>query len=83
MKRICSLLVVLSVIVITSACNKAQKDDPRTKYTGDWNFKQTTFTYSGYYDYNVAPGTSPNWVSNTSTHVAFNDNSGSIRLGKE
>jgi hypothetical protein len=83
MKRIFTLLVILSVLSITTACKKEKKDDPRTKYVGSWNFKQTSFTFSGYYDYNVPPGTSPTWVSNTSTNVMYDDNSGSIGFGKE
>lgn len=81
---IISVLVVLLIALGSTSCKKKKlENDPRMKYVGEWNFKQTNFSYSGYYDYNVPPGQSPNWVSNTTNTVLYNDSTGRIELGQE
>ncbi|TNF45632.1 MAG: hypothetical protein EP305_13420 [Bacteroidetes bacterium] len=77
MNRFFQLFLISGVVIFSLSCSK----DSRGKYIGKWNFKETVFYYSGYYDYNVPPGNSPNWVSTQSTTVNYNDNSGSIRRG--
>ena len=72
------ILVCTTFLFLFNSCNK--ENDGRLKYVGDWNFKGNGFSYSGYYDYNVPPGQSPNWVSNSSSSTDYNDSTGSILL---
>ena len=55
-----------------SACNI------NSKYTGDWNFKGNSFSYSGYYIYNP----DAEWYSTSSSTTSYNDSTGSIQLGE-
>lgn len=73
------ILVCTTFLFLFTYCNK--ENDGRLKYVGDWNFKGNSFSYSGYYDYNVPPGQSPNWVSSSSSTTDYNDSTGSIELG--
>jgi hypothetical protein len=72
------ILVCSSFLFLLISCDK--ENDERLKYTGDWNFKGNSFSYSGYYDYNVPPGQPPNWISNSSSSTDYNDSTGSILL---
>ena len=72
------ILVCTNFLLVLLSCEK--ENDPRLKYVGDWNFKGNGFSYSGYYDYNVPPGQSPNWISSSSSTTDFNDSTGSILL---
>ena len=76
-------LLILMFLLVIFSCGKENKNDPRLKYVGQWNFKSNSFSYSGYYDYNVPPGQSPVWTSNTSTSTLYNDSTGSIQLGED
>ena len=81
LKIISSIMLVCSTFLfLFTSCNK--ENDERLKYLGDWNFKGNGFSYSGYYDYNVPPGQSPNWVSNSSSSTDYNDSTGSILLAE-
>ena len=55
-----------------SACNI------NSIYTGDWNFKGTEFSYSGYYIYTPEA----EWYSTSSSTTSYNDSTGSIQLGQ-
>ena len=72
------ILVCTTFLLVLLSCEK--ENDPRLKYVGDWNFKGNGFSYSGYYDYNVPPGQSPNWISTSSSTTDYNDSTGSILL---
>ena len=72
------ILVCTTFLLVLLSCEK--ENDPRLKYVGDWNFKGNRFSYSGYYDYNVPPGQSPNWISTSSSTNDYNDSTGSILL---
>jgi hypothetical protein len=72
------ILVCTTFLLVLLSCEK--ENDPRLKYVGDWNFKGNRFSYSGYYDYNVPPGQSPNWISTSSSSTDYNDSTGSILL---
>lgn len=72
------ILVCTTFLLVLLSCEK--ENDPRLKYIGDWNFKGNRFSYSGYYDYNVPPGQSPNWISTSSSSTDYNDSTGSILL---
>lgn len=72
------ILVCTTFLLVLLSCEK--ENDPRLKYVGDWNFKGNRFSYSGYYDYNVPPGQSPNWISTSSSTTDYNDSTGSILL---
>ena len=72
------ILVCTNFLLVLLSCEK--ENDPRLKYVGDWNFKGNGFSYSGYYDYNVPPGQSPNWISTSSSTTDFNDSTGCILL---
>ena len=72
------ILVCTTFLLVLLSCEK--ENDPRLKYVGDWNFKGNGFSYSGYYDYNVPPGQSPNWISSSSSTTDYNDSTGSILL---
>ena len=72
------ILVCTTFLLVLLSCEK--ENDPRLKYVGDWNFKGNGFSYSGYYDYNVPPGQSPNWISTSSSTTDFNDSTGCILL---
>ena len=74
------ILVCTTFLLVLLSCEK--ENDPRLKYVGDWNFKGNGFSYSGYYDYNVPPGQSPNWVSTSSSSTDYNDSTGSILLSE-
>tara|TARA_B110001452_G_scaffold77945_1_gene63500 strand:+ start:1438 stop:1773 length:336 start_codon:yes stop_codon:yes gene_type:complete len=74
------MLVCSTFLFLFTSCNK--ENDERLKYVGDWNFKGNGFSYSGYYDYNVPPGQSPNWVSTSSSSTDYNDSTGSILLAE-
>ena len=74
------ILVCSTFLFLFTYCNK--ENDGRLKYVGDWNFKGNGFSYSGYYDYNVPPGQSPNWVSTSSSSTDYNDSTGSILLSE-
>ncbi|MEK9620309.1 MAG: hypothetical protein VW078_09475 [Flavobacteriales bacterium] len=73
-----TILVCTTFLLVLISCEK--ENDPRLKYVGDWNFKGNGFSYSGYYDYNVPPGQSPNWISTSSSTTDYNDSTGSILL---
>ena len=75
------ILVWFTSLLLLTSCNK--ECDERLKYVGDWNFKGNEFSYSGYYDYNVPPGQSPNWVSTSSSSTDYNDSTGSILLADD
>jgi hypothetical protein len=81
--QVLSLILLVGLINGLTSCKK--EDDPevdsRAKYVGAWNFKTTVFHYSGYYDYNVPPGSSPIWVTDNETTVSENDSTGSVVLG--
>ena len=72
------ILVCTTFLFLFISCDK--ESDARLKYIGDWNFKGNRFSYSGYYDYNVPPGQSPNWISTSSSSTDYNDSTGSILL---
>ena len=72
------ILVCTTFLLVLLSCEK--ENDPRLKYVGDLNFKGNGFSYSGYYDYNVPPGLSPNQISSSSSTTDFNDSTGSILL---
>ena len=72
------ILVCTTFLLVLLSCEK--ENNPRLKYVGDWNFKGNGFSYSGYYDYNVPPGQSPNWISTSSSTTDYNDSTGSILL---
>jgi len=72
------ILVCTTFLLVLLSCEK--ENNPRLKYVGDWNFKGNGFSYSGYYDYNVPPGQSPNWISTSSSTTDFNDSTGCILL---
>lgn len=76
------IILALCTIFLLTNCkkDKAEDYDYRSVYVGKWNFKQTVFTYSGYYVYGE-PGTSPQWTYTTNTNVSYNDGTGSISLG--
>ena len=75
------ILVYSTFLFFLISCDK--ENDELLKYVGDWNFKGNGFSYSGYYDYNVPPGESPNWVSSSSHYTDYNDSTGSILLGEK
>ena len=72
------ILVCTTFLLVLLSCEK--ENDPRLKYIGDWNYKGNRFSYSGYYDYNVPPGQSPNWIFTSSSSTDYNDSTGSILL---
>tara|TARA_A100001011_G_scaffold379394_1_gene445356 strand:+ start:630 stop:1169 length:540 start_codon:yes stop_codon:yes gene_type:complete len=47
-------------------------------YTGNWNFKGNSFSYSGYYIYTPEA----EWYSTSSSTTSYNDSTGSIQLGQ-
>ena len=49
-------------------------------YVGDWNFKGTEFSYSGYYIYDSLLNSE--WVSDITITTNYNDSTGSIQLGE-
>tara|TARA_B110000444_G_scaffold97169_1_gene92223 strand:+ start:897 stop:1436 length:540 start_codon:yes stop_codon:yes gene_type:complete len=55
-----------------SACNI------NSVYTGDWNFKGNSFSYSGYYIYTP----DAEWYSTSSSTTSYNDSTGSVQLGE-
>ena len=55
------------------------KDDPRTKYVGEWNFKGHSYYFSGFYDYSDSI---PVWTYTESESTNYNDSTGSIVLGE-
>ena len=75
-----NIIICSTFLLISISCNK--ENDERLKYVGDWNFKGNEFSYSGYYDYNVPPGQSPDWVSTSSSSTDYNDSTGSILLAE-
>ena len=75
------ILVCTTFLLVLLSCEK--ENDPRLKYVGDWNFKGNGFSYSGYYDYNVPPGQSPNWVSTSLSSTDYNDSTGSVLLADD
>ena len=75
-----NIIICFTFFLISISCNK--ENDERLKYVGDWNFKGNEFSYSGYYDYNVPPGQSPDWVSTSSSSTDYNDSTGSILLAE-
>ena len=81
--RLLSVLLFLGLVIHLTSCKKEDnsKTDYRTQYVGEWNFKTTTFHYSGDYDYNVPPGSSPIWVSTSETTISENDSTGTVSLG--
>jgi hypothetical protein len=74
---------IFAVILLLVSCGKLNPNDPRNNYTGDWNFKGNGFSFSGYYNYNVPPGESPQYVMNTNSWTDYNDSTGRIRKGKK
>jgi hypothetical protein len=60
------------------AKDKAKENDPRLKYVGQWNFKSTSYYFSGFYDYS---GQTPVWTYNESTTIGYNDSTGFVQIG--
>ena len=79
MKLFFYLLIVITLI----SCQKEDvtNNDPRLRYVGDWNFKSNSYSYSGFYDYNVPPGYSPIWTYTESFSTGYNDSTGLISIG--
>ena len=75
-----NIIICSTFLFLFSSCKK--ENDARLKYVGDWNFKGNGFSYSGYYDYNVPPSESPNWVSTSSSTTDYNDSTGCILLAE-
>lgn len=74
-------LLVLVLSVFLSSCRKDKEvdtNDYRSVYVGKWNFKSTTYKFSGYYDYS---GFTPIWTYSSSTTIGYNDSTGSVRVG--
>ena len=80
-------LLVVSVIFFF-ACDKAlEKDENHDNinqqnmvYVGDWNFKGSGISYSGYYTYDSLLNSE--WVENVTYTTNYNDSTGSIELGE-
>ena len=66
---------------ISSAIEEQENTDlnnnPNMDYVGNWNFKGTNFSYSGYYIYTPEA----EWYSTSSSTISYNDSTGSIQLG--
>lgn len=77
------LLFYLLIAIILVSCQKEEvtNNDPRLRYVGDWNFKSNSYSYSGFYDYNVPPGYSPIWTYTESSSSDYNDSTGIISIG--
>ena len=81
-----SFLVIVTFIFFF-ACNKAiEKDENQSNsnysnmvYVGDWNFKGSGVSYSGYYSYDSLLNSE--WVSDVTYITNYNDSTGSIELG--
>ena len=81
-----SFLVIVTCIFFF-ACNKAiEKDENQSNsnnsnmvYIGDWNFKGSGVSYSGYYSYDSLLNSE--WVSDVTYITNYNDSTGSIELG--
>ena len=82
-----SFLVIVTVIFFF-ACDKAiEKDEshdnsnhPNMVYVGDWNFKGSGVSYSGYYTYDSLLNSE--WVSEVTYTINYNDSTGSIEQGE-
>lgn len=76
-----SLFSVLLVMLVIAGCTKekAHENDPRLKYVGQWNFKSTSYYFSGYYDYS---GQTPVWTYTESTTIGYNDSTGFVKIGE-
>lgn len=77
-KSIFPILSLLFIVLIGVSCKKDEKEDPRLKYVGQWNFKSNSYSFSGYYDYS---GQTPVWTYSESSSTGYNDSTGSISLG--
>lgn len=81
-----SFLVIVTCIFFF-ACNKAiEKDENQSNsnysnmvYVGDWNFKGSGVSYSGYYSYDSL--LTSEWVSDVTYITNYNDSTGSVELG--
>ncbi|MBB77430.1 MAG: hypothetical protein CL844_00320 [Crocinitomicaceae bacterium] len=71
------------LLITLVSCQKEDvtNTDPRLRYVGDWNFKSNSYSYSGFYDYNVPPGYSPIWTYTESSSSDYNDSTGIISIG--
>lgn len=70
-------LVFTALLFWLSSCQKNMKNDPRSKYVGDWNFKGNSYNYSGYYIYTP----DAEWTYTESTSTDYNDSTGTVALG--
>tara|TARA_Y100000287_G_C14163429_1_gene325945 strand:+ start:149 stop:628 length:480 start_codon:yes stop_codon:yes gene_type:complete len=88
MKKLLLLFIPLFVLFgcekesdISSAIEEQENTDlnnnPNMDYVGNWNFKGTSFSYSGYYIYTPEA----EWYSTSSSTISYNDSTGSIQLG--
>lgn len=71
---------ILMVSITLTSCikEKAHENDPRLKYVGEWNFKSTSYYFSGYYDYS---GQTPVWTYTESTTIGYDDSTGTVQIG--
>ena len=71
-------------MVFFFACEKEENhddaNDPNMVYVGDWNFKGSGVSYSGYYVYDSLLNSE--WIANVTYTTNYNDSTGSIQLGE-
>lgn len=81
MIRKITLFTFLTVLLISCRKDKAAeiKEDDRSKYVGEWNFKGNYYYFSGYYEYNP----DPQWTYVSQESTDWNDSTGSVMLGEK